>query len=62
MNVELLTKQLARHLSGISERKALKIMREEHNVLGSYKIIGSYHRNQQKKELGDEQDVSSHGI
>ena len=62
MNTELLAKQLARHLSGIPERKALKIMREERNVIGCYKIIGSYYKNLQKSELGDEPDVSSQGI
>ena len=62
MNVELMAKQLAHHLSGMPDKKALKILRDERDVLACYKVIGNYHRVQQKNELGDDQDVSSQGV
>ena len=62
MNVELMAKQLAKHLSGIPDKKALKILRNERNVLGCYRVIGNYHKVQQKNELGVDSDASSEGV
>ena len=62
MNTELLEKQVARYESGIPDKKAFKLLRNERNILGCYKIIGNYHKIQQKNELGDDAHVSTQRV
>jgi len=61
MKTHLLEKQLLRHLTGIPDKKAFKLLRSERNKLGCYKIIGNYYKVQQKNELEDK-NVSSQEI
>ena len=54
MRTELLEKQVSRYLSGVPDKKAFTLLRNERNILGCYKIIGNYYKTKQKNELGDE--------